>query len=296
MRTNNFAAGLVAVALLCCAQASWALPVESGLLMRFNASDGPRNGGGSPAQDGQPVAQWDDLASGGGANHATATLGQRPAFVEQGIDVGLVFRPTVRFTNPAASGNTTSNSDFDQMTTNLAMPDNFTAFVVAKVNDTKPRAILGTSPVTSLPANRFNLFTEGGDLVFRSNGVTDTRTAISVGDFFIAAVYSGAAGQVDMEVFQGGSDSQNGHDTSFDGTFLHVSGPIGGSGRVFDGDMAEILLYDNALSDTDRQAVFEFLDEQWLQDVFVPEPSSGMLLLLGCTLLGKRRRRRRGLK
>ena len=58
------------------------------------------------------------------------------------------------------------------------------------------------------------------------------------------------------------------------------------SGNTFKGEFAEIIIYDGALSDSDREAVEDYMLS------YVPEPSSLVLLVLGiCGLLVHRRRR-----
>lgn len=267
-----------------------ALPVTSGLVLRLNSASGVLNSGGGSASDGQAVATWTDQA---GSNNATAVASERPAFVQQGIPLSDgTFNPVLHFTNPSASGNSTSTTDFDQMATPLAMPDQFTSFFVGRVSDTFPRMVLGTTPLTAIPADKFTLFAEGGDLAVRTNGVTDTRVAIPTGEYFVATVYSDSAGEVDIEILNGASATQTGHDTTFDTSPLFVGGPINaGAGRTFDGDMAEILLFDRALNATERADVAAFLQNRWFN--IVPEPSTGLLFgLFGLPLL--RRMRRQG--
>ncbi len=50
-----------------------------------------------------------------------------------------------------------------------------------------------------------------------------------------------------------------------------------GNANFLTGDIAEILIYDTALSSTDRQAVEQYLSDKWFTPV--PEPSSIVFLL-----------------
>jgi len=70
---------------------------------------------------------------------------------------------------------------------------------------------------------------------------------------------------------------------------IGVSDPrtlTGGSQRFFDGDMAEILIYNTALTSVERQDVTEYLVAKWS----IPEPASIVLLAFGGFVLYRRRR------
>ena len=66
---------------------------------------------------------------------------------------------------------------------------------------------------------------------------------------------------------------------------LTVGNYVGGSGIFWIGDIAEVVVYEGALSASERQAIELTLGDRWGADV-VPEPSTWLMLTIGLAVLG----------
>jgi hypothetical protein len=182
--------------------------------------------------DGNAVATWPDN-SGNGNDFAQGTPANRPTY-ETGEING---KPVVRFV--ASSGH--------QLTSAMVSGFPCTLFVVLK-----PRAVLsGYVGAVSLDDgqlllanlggdNKWGTYTSGNDAAGSQlvNGTAYVACIVSTGSFFLNGVADGTYG--------GGSSDQG-----------SVIGGIGG--QSFEGDIAEVILYDSALSGTDRAAVEDYL-------------------------------------
>lgn len=115
---------------------------------------------------------------------------------------------------------------------------------------------------------------------------------------------------IDQMSLYSGTDSTP---TSWNGYAIGADRPTGlfGGGRAWEGDIAEVIIYEDTLSDFDRKGVEVYLDEKWglgqnlaatygdgnyntdlyALSIAVPEPSSTALLGLGGLALMLRRKR-----
>ena len=150
----------------------------------------------------------------------------------------------------------------------------------------------------------------GSNLYFAgNNGTDDLWYETSLDNRY----FNGVAGTTDLSIDQmslySGTDStptaQNGYGIGADRPSV-----FGGS-RSWEGDIAEVIIYADTLSDFDRRGVEVYLDEKWglnqnlaatygdgnfntdlyALSIAVPEPSSTALLSLGALALALRRKR-----
>lgn len=142
-----------------------------------------------------------------------------------------------------------------------------------------------------------------------NNGTDDLWFETSLNNRY----FNGVAGTTDLSIDQmglySGTDSTP---TSWNGYGVGADRPsLFGGGRSWEGDIAEVIIYEDTLSDFDRKGVEVYLDEKWglgqnlaatygegtyntdlyALSIAVPEPSSTALLGLGGLALALRRRR-----
>lgn len=191
----------------------------------------------------------------------------------------------------------------------FTIADSFTAgsaFVVAQYNSSTFNGFDGL-----LSGNNTS---SGGNLYFSGQNATDNLWVETSLD---SRYVNGAAGTTGLTIEQmslySGTDStptaQDGYAIGADRP-TYSGGGFGGS-RSWEGDIAEVIIYEDTLSDFDRKGVEVYLDEKWglgqnlaatygdgnyntdlyALSIAVPEPSSTALLGLGGLALALRRRR-----
>lgn len=123
----------------------------------------------------------------------------------------------------------------------------------------------------------------------------------------VSGVTGPTALSIDEMSLYSGTDSTP---TSWNGYAIGADRPTGlfGGGRAWEGDIAEVIIYEDTLSDFDRKGVEMYLNDKWGLGItpyadgtyntnlkglllVVPEPSSTALLGLGGLALALRRRR-----
>jgi hypothetical protein len=155
----------------------------------------------------------------------------------------------------------------------------------------------------------------GGNLYFSGKQSTDDLWFETSLD---SRYVNGASGTTGLTIEQmslySGTDStptaQNGYAIGADRPSFGTGSGYGG-GRAWEGDIAEVIIYEDTLSDFDRKGVEVYLDEKWglgqnlaatygdgnyntdlyALSIAVPEPSSTALLGLGGLALMLRRKR-----
>lgn len=183
------------------------------------------------------VSQWDDK-SGNALHFAQTTANMRPTY----LVAGLNGRPSLRFdgvTNQLALGSATA----PQTVFIVNRPTQFTAL----------NGIWGSSN----PADKGIRMTNA--TAWQSAGDANDFTFGAGGSVFINGVQTngfGASGTPHILSETRGA----GHTTSYNNTLLGFYF----SGRVFRGDIAEVLVYSTALSDADRQQVEQYLVNKWM--------------------------------
>lgn len=211
------------------------------LTLWLDASEGVTTDGSTPAVDGELVQQWDDQS--GEGNHAVQlTSGNRPTF-ETNVFNG---QPTLRF----ATNKAIVTSSFLDASYNTA----FTFFIVAnKAND--------DLQVSS--SNQTSTFFSGrqGFLIYNSGNLTDTQTQTAAG---IATTSLG------IETFRYNGSMKTLRFNGFTRINEAATGNLGLSGALtvgarssndfyYSGDIAEVLIYNRALTDSEVDEVEEYL-------------------------------------
>jgi hypothetical protein len=256
----------------------------SGCQLWLDASDAntlydATSGGSLVAADGS-VARWEDKS--GNVRHATqSTSGNRPArktSVRNSRDV-LRFDGSNDCLTIAGSA---SSMKFLHST-------NSTLFVVVKAGTTSDpgvlMGILGSNAVASAN-NGFCLFYDDRSptlndqmrwLVTRGTVGTFVCNETGSANEFAANTFSllslvstpdnGTASNRVFRYRNGTLLSQNNSNTdalsTADSTFDIQVGSIGNSGSVLNGDLCEVIIYNSALSATDRQSVQNYLTAKW---------------------------------
>lgn len=251
---RKFSSALIALAgiTLVAVSANAQLTITNGLTLwlKADAITGLTNG--------QSVAAWNDSSTNGN-NVTQATAAQQPVYLT-GVQHGL---PVVRFSGPSPG------SGFDignQLITAGSLPTltNMSVFLVAKSADALNRYALSFGNNNYAVIQGFNdSLWEWFDTPRTSLGSIDTTK-------FQAVSFTGAntTNQAPWTI---------GSDTEFGG--FHDTNP-------FNGDMAEVLVFNRSLSATERQDVTEYLVAKWA----IPEPSTVGLLGIGALVLLRLRR------
>lgn len=203
--------------------------------------------------NGQAVSLWEDSST-NGYDATQAIAGERPTYMT-GILNGL---PVVRFDDPGSVG---PAGDGDQLTTtSIGALADMSLFLVAKPVDVLSRYALTFGGDTRALVYGFANTTHWTWF----NGSFTNLAAFNVTKFQVVS-YTGA--------------------NTLTGSWAVGGNMGGGNTNPFKGDIAEVIVFDRALSITERQEVTEYLIGKWA----IPEPSSVALLGLGGVILLRRR-------
>jgi phage tail tube protein FII len=228
------------------------------LFLRANA--------GVTADGNGKISAWSDQSAYG--NHATqATAGNRPTLIANALN-GM---PAARFNGSSAF------LDLPHFLSGLTSAE---LFVVVKGSATSGSVLfsyMGSSGQTTYPS--------GANQISDGFGSNSTRTFSTGGtDIALPRLYNVSA-------------AANAWSASLDGNVVYTSGtntvnfanailpPLIGAARGgayyaksnwFNGDVAEIIIYDHALSLSDRQTVAGYLTHKYSLSIPAPEPPSGL--------------------
>jgi len=243
------------------------VPVTSGLVYHLDALDMDANGtldplqGSSPFSDGDSIGTWNAL-TGGDATASTLN----PTYVASGLNGNPVVRFSTgadRFTWTAVAGQTVIIYQRTQVGAN-----GLAELVGVNGADTGIRRN-GASAWRGTTTNSGD-FTNPAGSEFYVDGVSTESDATSATDFSIVSAIRGTGS------------------LNFDALGYYSS-----NNRFFVGDVAEVLIYDDILTTTERESVESYLTDKWASQA-VPEPASFILIgLAGFCLMAVRRRRRR---
>ena len=189
--------------------------------------------------DGATVATWTD-SSGNGFNATQSTEANKPIY-----KVGIVGgKPVVRFDG-------TNDGMVVSASLSVALP--CTVFVVYSYRSTTSagrRAVQGVSN---------NWLIGPYSLIYRAYNSAFLDGAATTQNLFIVSCMRQLSG--DAKLFNNGTQvATNANNTAPGQMALGASGAFG---EPLDGDIAEVIVYNSALSTTDRQAVEAYLDNKY---------------------------------
>lgn len=260
-------------------------PVTSGLTVWLDSSDAS-----SLTVSSGEVTQWNDKS--GNGHHATP-LSNGPTLVENALNG----RTALQFTQaPDGQGNPGQTMQFAG-NLGIAANQQRTVFIVLKtdVNVDNNQVFgpsgnqmldLGTWIPTGSADDRLR-FRDGSDNVFSAEG--DYPRGISI----LTAMGSAT----DTDAWFNGQQIVDSTTAAFEyalGTGVKLGGtdyPSATDLRNFEGLIAEVLIYDRALTADELNEVGYYLEQKYLLDTaYVPEPGTCVMLMIGAAGLMRRRR------
>ena len=294
---------VIAAVVLACAATSQASPVTSGLVLWLDANDldgdGSAEGTGESGLTGSAVNTWDDKSTNDNdVTQATAT--NQPAYDTAG---GLNGKPLVRFDG---TDDHLFRTDALGITGNPAI----TVFIVAtNVTDGGTQDIrfvqlggdgsVDPSGKTIAFSNDSSWRFNNGNRVFANDPMDDGSPHIGVWRVAAGLDYDVAGREFFLDsntpatrtdgAMNGSLDAPN-EATSVGGKWVKNYGSLASPTEFLPGDIAEILIYNRKLNDTEMTQVGLYLGDKWGVN-YVPEPATlGLLVLGGGVLLVRRRR------
>lgn len=203
------------------------------------------------ATNNDTVQQWNDQ-SGNGNHVSQATGGNRPTFKTAGINS----KDSVEFADP---------SFMDSATPVVAAPNTVFAVHVMTLSDAFGGVIWDSK------ANvRHNFYWD--DVLnpdfFRSASVNIETTTVGFGsqfdEYITAVTYNGASSSIFMNGADVGDGSVDLGSNALDGITLGtLRAGLGGGNYYLNGQIAEVIVYDSALSTGDRATVETYLSNKW---------------------------------
>jgi hypothetical protein len=269
MKAHSVAAALVAGFFFGGSAPASVVDTTPGLLYHLDAAAGVTSSGGA-------VSNWAD-ANGNGANFAQATTAKQPTAVA--ANAAFNNKPVIRFDGDLTgnTGGVAPNADRLVLATSTAGVQ-----TVILVNSTSQHRNLdglwglnnGDTGIRRKDANTWQAQSNGGNsndfpTATFVNGVATFTQPLNTPSIFIATGNSTTLAATGLgEYFQVGTNTP----------------------RAWNGDLAEVAVYNRALTTAERQSIEQFLGTKYAIAV-VPEPASlGLLGLGGVGLLARRRR------
>ncbi len=243
------------------------LPIDStNLVLHFDAAlNTYKDDGVTPAQPGDRVQWWDDIGPAAG-NNVAQQLNNKPILVANAIN-GL---PALRFDGASNSQvNLLVLRDGpgrpprgDSLGTSLDT-NTLSWFMVLQTTDTATTAAL-RAQVNNVD-NQWGTFYQNGQWVSHSRtssgGFVGARINANVNTFYLlSAVWDGAASNQPVTEWLNGGSQTTATGATLTGQFNRLRiGNSSGGGEGFRGDIAEVLVYNKALSAPERRTVEDYL-------------------------------------
>lgn len=223
---------------------------QAALIIQLDASDGSTvlTTGAVPAADGQSVLTWVDTIALSGTQSASPTTTPKPTYNMTGGPLG---QPVI---------------DFSAQNANLA-----TGSTQARTVVLVHRWDVGTGNFQHLVDARTGI---SNSFINHNNGIGSNWTAFVNDSVTSAGVSNLRSGVWQITTLVGTS-------TGSDELYLYSRFTTAELGR---GLLAEVRVFNTALSESERLAVVEELNQKWF--VVVPEPQSLMLALIGLASMG----------
>lgn len=225
----------------------------SGLNLWLDASDAATllqsSGGSAATLDGDPVGQWRDKSL--NANHASQSDGTKKPSLKTAIQNG---KSIVRFdgVNDFLNGNLASIST-----------NSFSCFIVYRKSSTASLQVSlssgnGLLQYLTINGGASDGYSSGDDYIYpnahRGLKISNNQTS----NFVLMEQIGGST----VSVFKNSSASSSNTVTSYSASNFYISSYIGSS-YFFGGDFAEILIYNQNLSASDRQLIESYLNSKW---------------------------------
>lgn len=294
MRTRNFIAGMAVAGLsLAGGHAVMATPITSGLQIHLSADAGVTESGGA-------VSAWQSQA-GNSLTVEQSDEALRPTYISNVAELGgaaaIEFSRTSENVGQFLAANLGAAFDANEST----------VFFVGRSNSNRSapyelRTADGTGQYLSRAGSSWTS-SDGGMFVAHhsGDGTTSTRLqtlnmAMDTNYHIVATVVNKAA--ADIEIILDGTNMNIGVNASLSNTVLLddisrvvVGARNDGATWAFDGLIAELIVYDRILSESEMNEVGYYLQEKYgLAGAYVPEPASLVLMGAGGLMLLRRRR------
>lgn len=226
----------------------------TGLQVWYRASDGlwQESTRATPATaNADPVGAWDDL-SGNNRHIIQATAGARPTLRTNVVNGQQI----VRFDG---------SNDTLSVVSNLGMGSNipFSLFIVFKTTTGSSDAgLFGTTTTAGPSGNVFLINHHAGTNVYFYIDDAQPNYSLGTSSFFIVgATWDGTTNTNGIAMYKDGTSQ--GNTTATLQPSAGTNGHIGQSTTFFNGDMAEIVLYNRVLSTAERQSVERYLGSRY---------------------------------
>ena len=208
-------------------------PPEAGRHLWLRADTGVTASGGR-------VARWLDQ-SGNGRNAAMSTRARQPQYVAEALNG----QPILRF-----AGAQSMSLD------NVITLDSFSIFIVGKNNASSSFSMI-LGPGGSSPNNQLR-WEDGSHALFVGTGNSLPTITSRIGDTRVYHALSATYDKATMAVYRDGNGTSSQRFVTR-GPWILASLGSYYSQHFMEGDLAEILVYDRALSERERQAVNAYL-------------------------------------